>query len=388
MDSGFDDAPEGIGDKEPKNDKGGFFGMSISTLKQMVKEGAGAEELMAYIVLARGVNMRGEKRVSTHGVNSISNRLGISYRKAESALKWIEQQGIVHKSHENTTSPVPKKQQAKWILKEEPLDVYLANAITDGIGEGKKNPPLARIYNQVSLGSSGLAANARLDAVMLLMHLYHYQDMQDCGGVNPRAGIYKLWSDAENVWGNKVTEIPNSNGAMFEIEPSNQVMFTKFAAEALFYVTDKEERHSRFWDALSDLRRLGFLYEVTQVWSADPNGKEGSKAEPLYTLYVHDRHARKSEPYLQRLIHTTAVRTGAIDAYTEAQGFLGNDEDSVVMSGVATGRLRYIAHKKAGGYPIGIYRLRFRPKTKDVGMGIENEKRRVDQWAQILNKLN
>ena len=37
------------------------------------------------------------------------------------------------------------------------------------------------------------------------MHLYQYQDMATCGGVDPRAGIYREWVAANNVNGEKVT---------------------------------------------------------------------------------------------------------------------------------------------------------------------------------------
>lgn len=384
------------GDKaQPVTDKGGFFGVSIKTVGKMVNAGAGAEELMAYMVLSRGVNVRGSKRISTHGANSISTRTGMSYRTAEAALDTVEQIGIAHKAGDKTDAASPKKHHARWILQDEPIDVYLANSLTDGIGQGKQNPPLMRIYNQVSLGTNGLMSDARLDAVMVLVHLYLHQDMQGCGGVNPRVGIYREWTAAHS-WGaadediadgraSSVTDIEGTNAALYEIEGGNNVMFTKFAAEALFYVADADERNSRFWSAFHNLRRLGFLYEVTQVWSGNPNGTNGKKAEPLYTLYIHDRHAREAEPYLQTDIHKAAFRTGAMDRMTEfADEFNESGESNILF----TDRFRFIAAKKVGGFPIGIYRLRFRPKTRDVGLGIEAEQHRVAQWAATLKNLH
>jgi hypothetical protein len=364
--------------EKPIGNRGEFFSMSIKTVEKMVKAGASAEELMAYMVLSRGVNVRGDKRISTHGANSISNRTGMSYRKAEAALDTVEQMGIARKAEDKPDAVSPKKLHARWILQDEPVDVYLANSLIDGIGQGKNNPPLMRIYSEVSLGTNYLMSEARLDAVMVLLYLYLHQDMEGCGGVNPRVGIYRKWKNCG--------EMIDINGAheLYEVERSNNVVFNKFAAEALFYVTDEEERHSRFWDAFTNLKEFGFFYEVTQIWSGDPNGTNGMKAEPLYTLYIHARHARHAaEPYLQKQVHEAAFRCGAMDrTSTFRDGYqLKNDF-------INSGRFRYIVSKKKGGFPIGIYRLRFRPKTKDVGLGIKAEQHRFEQWAAILQQLH
>ena len=378
MDRGFDGVPEA---KELKSGKGEFFGMSIKTASRMVTANAGAEELMAYMVLSRGVNIKGNSRISTHGANSISNRTGISYRRAEAALNFLEQLGIALKATGKDGAVSPKRQHSRWILQDEQIDIHLANALTDGIGEGKRNPPLMRIYTQVTLGNSGLMADARLDAVMVLIHLYLHQDIQGCGGVDPRAGIYREWVTSKNYAGEAVIDIEGTNAALYEIEGGN-IMFTKFAAEALSYVPDVDERHARFWDAFFNLKRLGFQYEITQVWSDNPNGENGRKAELLYTLYVHDRHARESEPYLQRQIHEAAFRRDTMDRTYIFQDEM--DEHRFINSG----RFRFIAPKKAAGFPLGVYRLRFRPKTRDIGIGIEAEKHRVNQWAAELEKLH
>ena len=181
-----------------------------------------------------------------------------------------------------------------------------------------------------------------------------------------------------------MVDVEGTNAALYEIEGSNSTMYLEFAGKALFYVADKEERSIRFWDAFHNLEKLGFMYEVTQVWSGDPD--KDKKAEPLYTLYIHDRHARESEPYLSKDIHNAAIRRGAMDAYSEfpptRNNFFGNSENIV-----GTGRFRYIANKKVGGFPLGIYRLRFRAATKDAGKGMLAEKSRVNNWKSILGKL-
>jgi hypothetical protein len=366
----------------------GFFIVDLKQIDDMVQRGAIAEDVMAYMVLARGVNRRGELRVSTHGAQSIFKRTGMSYTKAEAAIQWLHEHNFIYKPKDEMQlgKGASKARTVKWVLHKgiDELDVALANALVEGIGRGKNNPPLMRIYTEASIGKHGFIADARLDALMVLVHLYRHHTFADCGGVNPRAGIYREWAAANNVSDEQVTDIPNSNAALYEIEGKNATVFTKFAAEALFYIDDVDERHIRFWDAFHTLTSLGFMYEVIQIWSANPNGsdKNARKAEPFYTLYVRDRHARESEPYLQRVIHNAAFRTGVMDTYLEFSYVMDDESD------IKSGRFRYIATKANCGYPIGIYRLRFRPHTVDTGRGMAAEQSRVDGWAHSINKLN
>lgn len=384
-------------EEKSESGKGEFFTVNLNQIDEMVEAGAGAEEVMAFVVLARGVNRRRHIHLSTHGANSIANRTGMSYRRATSALDWLVEHGFIRKaSIPEHTNGTPKAKLARWLLTEgtDLNDVYLANALADGIGRGKNNPPLMRIYDEAT-SKSGTLADARLDAMMMLLYLYRHHDMQECGGIDPRAGIYRQWVETENIWGEKVTDLEGTNAALYEIKGDYIWRVDAFAKEALFYIGPDDARSDRFSDAFHNLHRMGFIYEVTQVWSADPNGKDGRKAEPLYTLYVHDRHARDSEPYLQKEIHKAALRMDAMDEYTEfshlgreLMGIYGDEGGNIVgPDGQATNRFRYIANKKKGAFPIGIYRLRFRPKTRDTGRGMQAERQRVASWISAISRL-
>ena len=201
-----------------------------------------------------------------------------------------------------------KKRKARWRILENPdgLELPLANSLLDGIGRGIGHPPLERIYNNVSLGKHLVKADARLDALMVLLRLYLHHSLADFGGVNPRSGVFANGWRPRTTLGEKVMDLEGTNAALYEIAGGNQMVYGKFSAEALFYVTDEAEREVRFWDAFHNLSRFGFVYEAIQVWSADP--EKDKKAEPLYTLYVKDRHAREQEPYLSREIHNAAFR--------------------------------------------------------------------------------
>ena len=357
----------------------GFFILNLLQVDRMVQQGAGAEEVMAYLVLVRGTSSR-SKGVTTHGANSIATRSGMTYYRAEQALDWLASGGYIEQLVDDTDQP-NKMRKARWRILEnrDVLELALANSLLDGVGRGKKHPPLERIYNNVSLGRHLVMADARLDALMVLLRLYLHHSLADFGGVNPRCGVFRQWVGTENSYGEKMMDLEDTNAALYEIEGGDEMVYVKFSAEALFYVTDETEREVRFWDAFHNLSRFGFVYEAIQVWSADP--EKDKKAEPLYTLYVKDRHAREQEPYLSREIHNAAFRCGALDAHLEF--FVEDDSRNINR----TGRFRFIAARKSGGFPIGIYRLRFRPHTRDTSKGMAAEQRRVSEWAQCLREL-
>ena len=369
---------------------GGFFVVDLNILNMIVEAGGFADDVMAYLVLSKGVNRRhrpdkADAFITTYGAQAISKQTGISYTKAEAAIKWLLENGFIGKA-EGESIPAQlgkgndRKHKSRWLIARtlEPQDIALANALVDGIGKGKTNPPLMRIYNDIRLGANCMVADSRLDAIMVLAHLYRHHTFADCGGINPRSGLYRNWVAASNDLDEQTTEIEGTNATLYEIEATQNTVFNQFASEALFYIKDEAERHARFWEAFSNLKDFRLMYEVTQVWDANPNGSNGRRAEPLYTLYVHDRHARKSEPYLQKDIHTLAFKAGALERYTEF-----SDDDSNIKSG----RHRYIANSKTGGYPIGIYRLRYRAGTTDTGIGMAAEQSRVNRWQAAFNSI-
>lgn len=233
---------------------------------------------------------------------------------------------------------------------------------------------------QLGLGTIGGREEAQLDVLMVLLHLYQHEIMADYGGVDPTAGLYRCWQGCENSAGDMVTDIDGTKLRLYEIEGDVQQVYLKFAGEALFYVTDSTERTERFWQAINFLKRtLGWLYETTQIWTADPS--KNPRAEPMYTLYIHDKRARETDPYLSKDIHTALFEWGLLDRQLE---FYDPEPD---ISFKNSGRFRFVAEKQRGGFPIGIYRLRFRPHTRDTGKGIQLENDRVESWRSYLRSL-
>lgn len=368
---------------------GGFFTVNLMQIDSMVANDATCDDVLAYLVLNKGINDRNDIYITSYGAQVIHKRTGMTYTRAEQAIKWLLTNGYIAKAEgDNIPAQLGKgtslKHKSRWIVNQvsDSKSTALANALIDGIGRGKNKPPLMRIYHETKLGEHCIISDSILDSIVLLLHLYWNHHFADCGGINPRTCLYRNWQIAENIDGIKIADIEDTNAALYEIKGDIETLFTAFADAALFYIEDNTERYERFWEAFTNLKSMGLLYEVTQIWDSNPNGKNGRKAKPLYTLYIHDRHARNSEPYLQRQIHTLAFKTETLDRYQEFVSGLDFGE-----SNLQSGQFRYIATKKMAGYPIGIYRLKFRPHTPDTGIGIEGERRRVKNWSESLESI-
>ena len=385
--------------------------MSMQALDAMARQGGSAEDVLAYLVLARHTKGRGAGAGvwTAAGASAIANKAGMGYRRAEHALEWLAQpknpdafeqpDPFIFSAEDARTKlreAVPEHFGAsksnitkiRWYLNPSAEPVALANSLIDGIGAGMEQPPLARIYERVKpdIENGITMAQARLDAVMLLMHLHLHHDIEGCGGVNPASGIHRQWRLADKAdWcdGEPVQEVEGSNAAIYEIESADtRVMYKTFAKEALSYVQDDAERVTRFWCAFDNLQQLGFFYEVLTVWSADPADTPAKKkAEYLYPLYIFDRKARDREPFLQREIHTAMLNKEMLDAYSV---WNVHRDDSPVLQ---TGKFRFIAVKKIGAHPVGVYRLRFRPKTRDTGIGMAAEVAKALEWGNAARKI-
>lgn len=350
-----------------ENEKVGFFALNLSLVSEIVNKGGSVDHVMAYLVLCRGA---GSKGYSSHGAHSIANRTEITQAKSFKILEWLESNGFIKKC-----IPTKQRESRYELLSGEQQMIYLSNSLVDGVGNGKSNPPLKRLGD--IRGTHYGRAETRLDALMVLLMLYQHQSLMDYGGINPSEGVYGEWQHVDQ--GEELL-LNGSNARIIEIERGNQCATNGFYNDALWYVADDGQRVERFWDAIKNLKNFGWLYETIQIWSDNPIKDE--KAEPLYTLYIFDRHVRDggTEPFLSREIHRAAFRTGSMDGYSQFS------DDAYESQIVNSGRFRYVTAKKSS-YPIGIYRLKFRPHTQDVGKGIREEQRRFDDWKLALDRL-
>lgn len=362
---------------KPQQKAKGFFTFSPTLINEMVKLGGGSEELSAYLIIKRGA---GAKTYSNWGANSVAQYIGLSYHRAKQCIHWLEEYEFIKRIAivKNSDS---QKSKSKWQFKivEDETEVALSNALIDGVGAGDKNPPLFRLRNEIAMGKWGIRSS-RIDALVVLLNLYRYHCLAEYGGIDPLLGVYKRWQAADNFDGDQITELPGTDAALYEIKGSENIVYKRFANETNFYVPIDEDRYQRFWDAFNNLKDLGWLYETTQIWSADPSINKD--AEALYTLYVHDRHARNTDTYLANLINKISIKYLNPDyGFFNGSGEFEDDFDHF------KGQFRYIALKKQGAFPIGIYRLKFRAHTRDAGKGMAEEAMRHKRWLKALHEV-
>jgi len=358
----------------------GFFAVSLPVLNRIVKQGGDVSDLMTYLVLAKHTTGWGKWKyqTSTAGAKAVSKKTGLTYRQAQVRLDWLQEHGFIQPGGaegipSHVTSEAAHQREAtrvRWVLgKLGNSRVYLAHSLIEGIGQGKKHPPMMRLRDETRAGPRHKLAEARTDTLLLLMHCYAEQSIQDYGGINP-VMLRSNWQEAEEL-----DNLVGMDWLVMELaqpEEGSQTASLEFVERVLPHVP-KDERPARFWNAFNNLRRLGFMYEVIQVWQGNP--LEDPRAELFYPLYVRDYHARESDPYCQRDIHRFLEQCDYLNGY-----------DLVQIAEEAKDLETFRLLRTQGGREcaIGTYRLRFRPSTEDTGRGMKQEADRAEQWRLHL----
>lgn len=361
----------------------GFFAMSVAVLHKIIDQGGDASDLMAYMVLAKHTSGWGKWKytLSTAGAKAVSSKTGLTFRQAQVRLDWLKDKGFIQSGDdvrdmpEYVTDEVTHQRQVtkvRWVLGERlgTNRVYLSHALVDGVGGGKNRPPLIRLWNEVIMRKCPKIIDARTDALLLLIHCYTEQSIEDYGGINPSV-LYTAWPVAEeniNSFEGNETVVP--------IEEGDTIASKEFQCVVLPHVPESE-RNERFWGAYRNLLRLGFLYEVLEVWRDNP--LNNPRAELFYPLYVRDRHARKSEPYCQKEIHNYLAATW-MEEYSEFNEMIDEAQQAK--------QFRLIKSRGDNECVIGIYRLKFRPHTEDTGRGMAKENDRAESWKLELKQAS
>jgi hypothetical protein len=399
------DAGNGL---EPEQDKpkarGEFFAACVDTIRDIVRQGGTAEQISCFIVLARHTQGRGnwQYRASTAGAKALADKAGVTHRRATKELTWLNKNAAPDKEPfiqtrdeiltiaEHPISEYLGKGQSRqtkirWVLRELSEDddrkVYLSHTLIDGIGQGKNKPPLSRIIEQTPLPKHTWdIKSAKLDSIMVLLLMYQHHDLKDSGGVDPRAGLYREWEHTGlSELLDSAKEFDLLPFTLQEIKRGDQFVFNSFAKEALFYIEDEEERHRRFWFAFNNLNKLGFFYEVVEIWDSNPLKQDD--AELLYPLYIFDSYGRKNDPFVAKDIHSALIDCSALEGMAVREFF-----DEIEVNRIAPKQYqqcRYVV-TTTGGYPLSVFRLRFRPATRDTGRGMEAEELRADSWKEII----
>jgi hypothetical protein len=375
--------------KKTGSGAGEFFQVDLNTIYRLVRCEAKFNDICSYLILSRGSKPQGAARATAYGANAISHRLNISRPKAEKHLRWLESANVgesdfpfIRSYPDKPDDLRPKNYRGvssfRWIVYEStnPELIYLPNSLCDGLTDSDADSPIARL-GKLSDSFDQNKDRQQVDALLILLRCYLHYDLDAFGGLDPRTVFYEL-EESTDTLGQSQTEIPGTRLVSHEIQVGLSSAFNDFISECLPEVN--EHKVERFWQGFDTLLDKGLLYRATTVWRGNPTKSHGRSAEILYTLYVHDFHARKVNPYLQKEIHTLLLRNYLLLPENE---FFHEDERNIVDSG----RFRFLS-QSAEDVAVGIFRLRFHARTRDTGIGIQAEHQRKAEWSSALHKLS
>lgn len=384
---------------EPKKNKGQFFPLSIKMIDKIVEQGGNVEAVISAIVLCRGAGMHA---TTAWTENAIHLNGGVPLIRAKNACKWLgDRQFITVTPSEqeiNNDSPSteaentqdieakikPSAKKKRWkILENSNAQTYLPNRLVDKAGD--LWGPLGKLYREIEVDyeEGSKIDDARLDAVMVLLHFYKEHNVDTYGGVNPQMW-HCLWSPVLDGMGpggsNSRNPILGSSASIYEIERDRNNYCPSFVESTLFYIKDVEERHKRFKCAVDNLKREDFFYEVLNVWSANPLADENATVE--YPLYLFERRARTSgEPFLATSINVLAQK---VYDHTMSDRLFDQEGESSLKG---TDRFRYVGFDKYNFFPMSVIRLRYRANSQDTGAGMASQIDSVAKWTTRINKL-
>ena len=355
-----------------------YFQTSYGTL-QAIAHSSPYEDLAGFLVLARhasGLSHGGFEpyKLSGAGVNSIHEKAGLSEETARGVIERLQSLGVIR------PAPPEAKQvffHARWEIVQGPLDLALPHALVDSLKDGSADSALRRLRKH-AIATSGYAAKLtkvsdaelRLDALMTLIAAYRHTSMEAYGGISPKA-IYRKWDIK--------SQTAKMGNVRWGAEPQTDTTYHWFMGECLRQEPRKGKRFeptelqaARFWNGWDVLKEVGLFYEAVSLFDTPPS--ENADARLKCTLRVNDYHAGSStkdgDPSLLRHFESTSGTDYAF--YTPQANDRGEPEAMWVLLPDSRGAL------------VGVWRPRFRPATRDVGVWLEREAAEVEHLAALV----
>lgn len=384
--------------QEAKTNTSGFIQMSLATLQSIVSTGGAYADLAAYIVLCSGVSGRHLDRYCTHGAKSVSDRSGISYRRAENAIEWLEEKLFIRKPSENDPQFLGKvsgrANTVRWVLDDaDGLNVAVSRQFVYGVKGSAKGAPIMRMLEEISGDDEITRGQAICDAIVLYAAMMRDQDFDAFSGVDPSAWHQEfepIEDDDDGDGSVHETPIPGTNGVMVTVKEVDETSTTWGFIYKVFSETPKDEEHkkqlsSRFWHAVRQLRNLRLIYRVLVLWQGNPlDAMQRRKSEPIATQYINDSWARQYDPHLQYEVNRAAWRSGARDAYSD----FTTERETGSIPFVGSGRYRYIVKKPANNiHLVGQVRCRYWPANESTVRARGIEKTRTEKFNTAIKLI-
>jgi hypothetical protein len=140
----------------------------------------------------------------------------------------------------------------------------------------------------------------------------------------------------------------------------------------------------RFWTAFRHLQALDLFYEVAMVFDEDPLHSPG--AEPLYPLYLWDRHIQGRAAQEQSVLGGLALE--AFNAFDRSP--LPHDDDLryrvYASDAPRAGSKAYVYCAPTDkARVVMVFRLTYLPHIQDVDEGVQAERERAAYWKELLD---
>lgn len=381
------DAPGGPEANNPQKTSRGYFQCNLPEAQYVAARGS-LNALVAFIVLSWGVSHRKDfpPRVSTHGAKSIHLRSGMSYERAQSALKELLELGAIALPHPDYASTP-----AQYQLQDAPKGWV---CIDGGFIDGLRSPLRAICTRDLSApaGKPRISTmDAAKDVLLTFLALHAAQDFGRFGGVDPAV----ISGDFPKLGKEDVNVLPIADDGEIEghplycvvtvKEPLKQKTSKTFSRQTLSKIRapgSNANLEERLLHAISQLRRLKLIYTAHVLWDMHPI-KRRKHASPVVTLFVKGTPLTQMEGHLQYAVDAALKRTDTVPG-NEQFFLLDEGRWKSVVEG--SGQYRYIVAKRDAGVFVLLSQIRVRwwAFSSDNLAGIERDRHRLAGQGALL----
>jgi hypothetical protein len=273
--------------------------------------------------------------------------------------------------------------------------VYLPNLLIDGQRGHASDPALKRLTKncQANYRTGIDLADATLDAIVLLLALYSFHDLDAHGGID-RQIWERVWScsEAKEDFENRrsTSSIGDDRFDVVSAHAEDERFDASSLIEMFAYIDDESQRRTRIEHALKNLRALRFLYQVIQIWGKSQNKLQNYSL--FYPLHIIDKAQRdKNEPAVGPIIDRLISKySHIIPRWNTKYAQIAERRESDTESGNAANYFDcvfFVAARGLSMLPISTLRLRYRPHDADTGKGMEEQTRLAQMWMENVETL-
>lgn len=310
--------------------QGNFFALGKKEFAAACK--LGMNPTVSLLVMARGTGR--DNATTAWSALSVFNHSGIARRRAQVAIEALIDAGLAELLQGGKR---PRYKLHKPADDDELL--WLPNELIDGAGE--EIPPITKLREA-----------GRLDFLQKFVELYGVQDLDGDGGL-PRSIAWAHFQSREQIC--PIGQFVLYGFSKEEIRASSAGIFAEFANQ------EDEDRNKGAWIVLTPLWKMGLLERVYYMAeSTSPDAELIYPVGPWGTAQAMDD-----------LLHWLE-ETGGSGFAIEAQR---HD-----LQGIAPKHIKSAAI-------VGLYRLRYRPKTGKTSRWIALEMMRAEALVGIVGQI-